>query len=163
VAVAILACFFAVLNMLAVLTSFWPKIRINIFPLSGPNTDRRVLFVIIASATLATLMGMLLVPLSPHNARGTLSKAVDMLKTPTWSFSLSRGPLLEILAVVLWSLMLILFLISIVVPEPFRYVLWAIGTRQILKYRRKARGHLARYNPEAYQALLANQIVPLKG
>ena len=43
------------------------------------------------------------------------------------------------------------------------YVLWAIGTRQILKYRRKARGNLARYNPEAYQALLANQIVPLKG
>jgi predicted MFS family arabinose efflux permease len=45
----------------------------------------------------------------------------------------------------------------------FQYVLWAIGTRQILKYRRKARGHLARYNPEAYEALLANQIVPLKG
>jgi predicted MFS family arabinose efflux permease len=45
----------------------------------------------------------------------------------------------------------------------FQYVLWAIGTRQILKYRRKARGHLARYNPEAYQALLANEIVPLKG
>ena len=45
----------------------------------------------------------------------------------------------------------------------FQYVLWAIGTRQILKYRRKARGHLARYNPEAYQALLANVIVPLKG
>ncbi|MFI6680551.1 nitrate/nitrite transporter [Kribbella sp. NPDC050470] len=45
----------------------------------------------------------------------------------------------------------------------FQYVLWAIGTRQILKYRRKARGHLARYNPEAYQALLANQIMPLKG
>jgi len=45
----------------------------------------------------------------------------------------------------------------------FQYVLWAIGTRQILKYRRKARGNLARYNPEAYQALLANRIVPLKG
>ncbi|TCC40732.1 MFS transporter [Kribbella speibonae] len=45
----------------------------------------------------------------------------------------------------------------------FQYVLWAIGTRQILKYRRKARGNLARYNPEAYQALLANEIVPLKG
>ena len=45
----------------------------------------------------------------------------------------------------------------------FQYVLWAIGTRQILKYRRKARGHLARYNPEAYEALLANQIVPVKG
>nr|WP_202894189.1 MFS transporter [Kribbella italica] len=45
----------------------------------------------------------------------------------------------------------------------FQYVLWAIGTRQILKYRRKARGHLARYNPEAYQALLANRIMPLKG
>ncbi|MGW6201755.1 MFS transporter [Kribbella sp. NPDC055110] len=44
----------------------------------------------------------------------------------------------------------------------FQYVLWAIGTRQILKYRRKARGNLARYNPEAYQALLANEIVPLK-
>ncbi|TDO67622.1 putative MFS family arabinose efflux permease [Kribbella sp. VKM Ac-2571] len=45
----------------------------------------------------------------------------------------------------------------------FQYVLWAIGTRQILKYRRKARGNLARYNPDAYQALLANEIVPLKG
>ncbi|MEV5960403.1 MFS transporter [Kribbella sp. NPDC051952] len=45
----------------------------------------------------------------------------------------------------------------------FQYVLWAIGTRQILKYRRKARGHLARYNPEAYQALISNEIVPLKG
>jgi sugar phosphate permease len=45
----------------------------------------------------------------------------------------------------------------------FQYVLWAIGTRQILKYRRKARGNLARYNPEAYQALLANRIMPLKG
>jgi predicted MFS family arabinose efflux permease len=45
----------------------------------------------------------------------------------------------------------------------FQYVLWAIGTRQILKYRRKARGNLARYNPEAYQALLANEIVPVKG
>jgi MFS family permease len=44
----------------------------------------------------------------------------------------------------------------------FQYVLWAVGTRQILKYRRKARGHLARYNPEAYQALIANRIVPLK-
>ncbi|MEU8222253.1 MFS transporter [Kribbella sp. NPDC048915] len=45
----------------------------------------------------------------------------------------------------------------------FQYVLWAVGTRQILKYRRKARGHLARYNPEAYQALIRNRIVPLKG
>nr|WP_202886055.1 MFS transporter [Kribbella sandramycini] len=45
----------------------------------------------------------------------------------------------------------------------FQYVLWAIGIRQILKYRRRARGHLARYNPEAYQALLANKVVPLKG
>ncbi|TDD58230.1 MFS transporter [Kribbella antibiotica] len=45
----------------------------------------------------------------------------------------------------------------------FQYVLWAIGLRQILKYRRRARGHLARYNPEAYQALLANKVVPLKG
>jgi hypothetical protein len=44
----------------------------------------------------------------------------------------------------------------------FQYVLWAIGTRQILKYRRRARGNLARYNPEAYQALLANRIVPLE-
>ncbi|MFK4083084.1 nitrate/nitrite transporter [Kribbella sp. NPDC020789] len=45
----------------------------------------------------------------------------------------------------------------------FQYVLWAVGIRQILKYRRRARGHLARYNPEAYQALLANKVVPLKG
>ncbi|WP_405062882.1 MFS transporter [Kribbella sp. NBC_01505] len=45
----------------------------------------------------------------------------------------------------------------------FQYVLWAIGIRQILKYRRRARGHLARYNPEAYQALLANKVVPLQG
>ncbi|MET7278358.1 MFS transporter [Kribbella sp. NPDC005582] len=45
----------------------------------------------------------------------------------------------------------------------FQYVLWAIGIRQILKYRRRARGHLARYNPEVYQALLANKVVPLSG
>jgi predicted MFS family arabinose efflux permease len=45
----------------------------------------------------------------------------------------------------------------------FQYVLWAIGIRQILKYRRRARGHLARYNPEAYQALLANKVVPIQG
>jgi predicted MFS family arabinose efflux permease len=45
----------------------------------------------------------------------------------------------------------------------FQYVLWAIGTRQILKYRRRARATLARYNPEVYEALRANQIVPLQG
>ncbi len=45
----------------------------------------------------------------------------------------------------------------------FQYVLWAIGTRQILRYRRKARATLARYNPEVYDALRANRIVPLQG
>jgi sugar phosphate permease len=44
----------------------------------------------------------------------------------------------------------------------FQYVLWAIGTVQILRYRRRARATLARYNPEIYEALRANQIVPLK-
>ena len=44
----------------------------------------------------------------------------------------------------------------------FQYVLWTIGTIQILKYRRRARATLARYNPEIYEALRANQIVPLK-
>jgi hypothetical protein len=45
----------------------------------------------------------------------------------------------------------------------FQYVLWAIGTRQILRYRRRARATLARYNPEVYDALRANRIVPLQG
>ena len=45
----------------------------------------------------------------------------------------------------------------------FQYVLWAIGTRQILKYRRKARGNLALTSPRPTRALLANQVVPLKG
>ena len=44
----------------------------------------------------------------------------------------------------------------------FQYVLWTIGTVQILRYRRRARATLARYNPEIYEALRANQIVPLK-
>jgi predicted MFS family arabinose efflux permease len=44
----------------------------------------------------------------------------------------------------------------------FQYLLWAIGTIQILRYRRRARATLARYNPEVYDALRANQIVPLK-
>jgi hypothetical protein len=44
----------------------------------------------------------------------------------------------------------------------FQYVLWTIGTIQILRYRRRARATLARYNPEIYEALRANQIVPLK-
>jgi hypothetical protein len=44
----------------------------------------------------------------------------------------------------------------------FQYVLWGIGTVQILRYRRRARATLARYNPEAYEALRANQIVPLE-
>jgi len=43
----------------------------------------------------------------------------------------------------------------------FQYVLWGIGTIQILRYRRRARATLARYNPEIYEALRANQIVPL--
>lgn len=45
----------------------------------------------------------------------------------------------------------------------FQYVLWGIGTVQILKYRRRARATLARYNPEIYEALRANRIVPLQG
>jgi predicted MFS family arabinose efflux permease len=43
----------------------------------------------------------------------------------------------------------------------FQYLLWGIGTVQILRYRRRARATLARYNPEIYEALRANQIVPL--
>lgn len=43
----------------------------------------------------------------------------------------------------------------------FQYVLWGIGTLQILRYRRRARATLARYNPEIYEALRANQVVPL--
>jgi predicted MFS family arabinose efflux permease len=44
----------------------------------------------------------------------------------------------------------------------FQYVLWGIGTIQILRYRRRARATLARYNPEVYEALRANQVVPLR-
>lgn len=43
----------------------------------------------------------------------------------------------------------------------FQYVLWAVGTTQILRYRRRARATLARYNPEVYDALRANRVVPL--
>jgi predicted MFS family arabinose efflux permease len=43
----------------------------------------------------------------------------------------------------------------------FQYVLWGLGTVQILRYRRRARATLARYNPEVYEALRANQVVPL--
>lgn len=43
----------------------------------------------------------------------------------------------------------------------FQYILWGLGTVQILRYRRRARASLARYNPEAYEALRANKIIPL--
>jgi predicted MFS family arabinose efflux permease len=43
----------------------------------------------------------------------------------------------------------------------FQYVLWSVGTVQILRYRRRARATLARYNPEVYEALRANRVVPL--
>jgi hypothetical protein len=42
-----------------------------------------------------------------------------------------------------------------------QYLLWAVGTVQILRYRRRARAALARYNPEVYDALHANRIIPL--
>ncbi len=43
----------------------------------------------------------------------------------------------------------------------FQYVLWSVGTVQILRYRRRARATLARYNPEVYEALRANRVIPL--
>lgn len=43
----------------------------------------------------------------------------------------------------------------------FQYLLWLVGTTQILRYRRRARATLARYNPEVYNALRANKVVPL--
>ncbi len=42
-----------------------------------------------------------------------------------------------------------------------QYLLWSVGTVQILRYRRRARATLARYNPEIYEALRANKVVPL--
>ena len=42
-----------------------------------------------------------------------------------------------------------------------QYLLWAVGSMQILRYRRKARATLARYNPEVYEALRANKVIPL--
>jgi predicted MFS family arabinose efflux permease len=42
-----------------------------------------------------------------------------------------------------------------------QYLLWLIGTTQILRYRRRARATLARYNPDVYDALRANKVVPL--
>jgi len=43
----------------------------------------------------------------------------------------------------------------------FQYLLWAVGTVQILRYRRRARATLARYNPDVYDALRANRVIPL--
>lgn len=43
----------------------------------------------------------------------------------------------------------------------FQYLLWGLGTVKILRYRRRARATLARYNPEIYEALRANRVVPL--
>lgn len=43
----------------------------------------------------------------------------------------------------------------------FQYVLWSLGTVQILRYRRKARATLARNHPDVYDALYANQVIPL--
>lgn len=42
-----------------------------------------------------------------------------------------------------------------------QYLLWGVGVIQILRYRRRARATLARYNPEVYEALRANRVVPL--
>jgi MFS family permease len=42
-----------------------------------------------------------------------------------------------------------------------QYLLWLVGTTQILRYRRRARATLARYNPDVYDALRANKVVPL--
>jgi predicted MFS family arabinose efflux permease len=43
----------------------------------------------------------------------------------------------------------------------FQYLLWGLGSVQILRYRRRARASLARYNPEVYEALRANKVIPL--
>jgi predicted MFS family arabinose efflux permease len=43
----------------------------------------------------------------------------------------------------------------------FQYLLWLVGTAQILRYRRRARATLARFNPEVYDALRANKVIPL--
>ncbi len=42
-----------------------------------------------------------------------------------------------------------------------QYLLWAAGTTQIVRYRRRARAALARNNPEVYEALYANRILPI--
>lgn len=41
-----------------------------------------------------------------------------------------------------------------------QYVLWAVGTFQILRYRRRTRGELARHEPERFAALRAGNAVP---
>jgi MFS family permease len=43
----------------------------------------------------------------------------------------------------------------------FQYLLWAVGTVQILRYRRRARAALARNHPDVYDALYANKVLPL--
>jgi hypothetical protein len=67
-AVAAMACLFAMLHILGLAANFWSKIGINIFVLSGSDIERRFLFVNMASATLVTALGMLLVPLVKFRA-----------------------------------------------------------------------------------------------
>ncbi len=42
-----------------------------------------------------------------------------------------------------------------------QYALWGLGTVQIVRHRRMARAALARNNPEVYEALYANRIIPI--
>jgi hypothetical protein len=62
-AAAAMACVFALLHILGLMTNFRPRIRVAVFLLFGPDIHRRFLFINMASATLVTSLGMLLVPI----------------------------------------------------------------------------------------------------
>jgi hypothetical protein len=69
-AVAAMACLFSLLHILGLLANFWSKIGIDVFDLRGPDVDRRFLFINMASATLVTALGMIIVPLYEFSTKG---------------------------------------------------------------------------------------------
>lgn len=78
-AVAAMACLFALLHILGLLANFWPELGFDVFYLSGPDIDRRYLFINMASATLIAALGMMLVPLWEFSAKGLNKETLLML------------------------------------------------------------------------------------
>jgi hypothetical protein len=75
-AVGWMVCLLGILHLIGLINNFSPRLRVKLFPASGPAAGRRLFVINLASVTVATALGMLIAPLLKFGGTSAFVKSL---------------------------------------------------------------------------------------